>query len=134
MKNLSLKAQKVEEVQFVNKIRANTKIELKNGYAYNVRYTNQNLCEGKLTVTISDKNNPDSFSLKLILAGIFEYNADVEREVLHVQTYKELFPYARAYITNLTATAGIAPITIPDIDIENREIYRFDNPAKPSQE
>ena len=128
MKNLKLKAYKVEEIQFVNKIRANTKIELKNSYSHNVRYTNQNLCEGKFSVKIEDKANPESFSVKLVLAGIFEYNADVEREVLHVQTYKELFPYARAIVTTLTANAGIAPIMIPDMDIENREIFRFDNP------
>lgn len=130
MKNLKLKAYKVEEIEFVNKIRANTKIELKNSYAYNVRYTNQNICEGKFTVTISDKQNPESFSIKLVLAGIFEYNTDAEREVLHVQTYKELFPYARAIVTTLTANAGIQPIMIPDMDIEEREIYRFDNPNK----
>ena len=133
MKNLKLKAYKVEEILFVNKIRANTKIELKNGYAYNVRYTNQNLCEGKFTVSIEDKAAPESFHIKLVLAGIFEYNTDVEREVLHVQTYKELFPYARAIITTLTANAGIAPIMIPDMDIENREIYRFDNPNNVQQ-
>lgn len=128
MKNLKLKAYKIEEIEFVNKIRGNTKIELKNSYAYNVRYTNQNICEGKFTVTIIDKLNPEQFNIKLVLAGIFEYDANVEREILHVQTYKELFPYARAIVTTITANAGIQPIMIPDMDIENREIYRFDNP------
>lgn len=128
MKNIKLKAYKIDEIQFVNKIRASTKIELKNGYTYNVRYTNQNLCEGKFIVNINDKSNPDDFSIKLVLAGIFEYNSDIEREVLHIQTYKELFPYARAIITTITANAGIQPIMIPDMDIENREILRFDNP------
>lgn len=131
MKSIKLKAYKIEEIQFVNKIRANTKIELKNSYGYNVRYTNQNICEGKFTVTINDKDNPDSFLIKMVLAGVFEYNADVQREILHVQTYKELFPYARAIITSITANAGIQPIMIPDMDIESREIIRFDNPNKP---
>ncbi|MCQ2483732.1 MAG: protein-export chaperone SecB [Clostridia bacterium] len=128
MKNLKLKAYKIEEIEFVNKIRGNTKIELKNSYAYNVRYTNQSICEGKFTVTITDKTNPEQFNIKLVLAGIFEYDTNVAREILHVQTYKELFPYARAVVTTITANAGIQPIMIPDMDIENREIYRFDNP------
>jgi len=134
MKTLKLKAYKIEEIQFVNKIKSNTKIELKNSYAYNVRYTNQNICEGKFTVKINDKENPDSFNIKLVLAGIFEYDSFEEREVLHIQTYKELFPYARAIVTTITANAGIQPIMIPDMDIENREIYRFDNPKNAPQE
>lgn len=128
MKTLKLKAYKIEEIQFANKIKGNTKIELKNSYAYNVRYTNQNICEGKFTVKINDKENPDSFNIKLVLAGIFEYDPLESREVLHIQTYKELFPYARSIVTTITANAGIQPIMIPDMDIENREIYRFDNP------
>ena len=128
MKTLKFKAYKIEEIQFVNKIKGNSKIELKNSYAYNVRYTNQNICEGKFTVKINDKENPDSFNIKLVLAGIFEYDTFEEREVLHIQTYKELFPYARSIVTTITANAGIQPIMIPDMDIENREIYRFDNP------
>jgi preprotein translocase subunit SecB len=132
MKNLKLNAYKIEQFDFINKIKANTKIELKNSYSYNVRYTNQNICEGKFTVTIEDKEDPESFSIKLILAGIFSFGEGLEREVIHIQTYKELFPYARAIITNITANAGIQPIMIPDMDIENREIYRFDNPNNQS--
>ena len=66
MKDLKLNAYKIDEIQFVNKIKGNTKIELKNSYAYNVRYTNNNICEGKFTVTITDKENPDIFSVKLM--------------------------------------------------------------------
>ena len=132
MKNLKLNGYKIEQFDFINKIKANTKIELKNSYAYNVRYTNQNICEGKFTVTIEDKDNPAAFSIKLVLAGLFSYTEGIEREIIHVQTYKELFPYARALITSLTANAGIQPIMRPDMDIESREIYRFDNPNKPT--
>lgn len=130
MNKLKLNAYKIDEIQFVNKIKANTKIELKNSYAYNVRYTNNNICEGKFTVTITDRENPDTFGIKLVLAGIFSYPDDLQRELIHIRTYKELFPYARAIITTITANAGIQPIMIPDMDIENREIYRFDKPKK----
>ena len=61
MKDLKLNAYKIEEIQFVNKVKGNTKIELKNSYAYNVRYTNNNICEGKFTVNIADKENPEAF-------------------------------------------------------------------------
>lgn len=54
----------------------------------------------------------------------------MQREVIHVQTYKELFPYARTIITTITANAGIPPIILPNMDIENKEIYRIDNPNR----
>lgn len=128
MGKLSFKAYKIEEIQFVNKIKSTTKIEIKNSYSYNVRYTKQNICEGKFTVSINDKENPDVFSIKLVLCGIFSFDPDMHRELIHVQTYKELFPYARAVITTITANAGIPPITLPNMDIENKEIYRIENP------
>ncbi len=130
MSDIKLKAYKIEELQLVNKVKATKKIELKNTYGYNVRYTNQNICEGKFTVTITDKENPDDFSIKLVLNGIFAFDPETQREVIHVKSFKELFPYARVIITTITANAGIQPIMIPDMDIENREIYRFDNPNK----
>ena len=62
MGKLSFKAYKIEEIEFVNKVKTTTKIEIKNSYSYNVRYTNQNICEGRFTVKINDKENPDTFS------------------------------------------------------------------------
>lgn len=125
---LTFKAYKIEEMQFINKIKSTKKIEIKNSYSYNVRYTNQNICEGKFTVNINDKEDPDVFSIKLVLCGIFSFDPDMERETIHVQTYKELFPYARTVVTTITANAGIPPIIIPNMDIENKEIYRIENP------
>lgn len=128
MNKIKLKAYKIEEMSFVNKVKTTTKIELKNSYGYNVRYTNQNICEGKFTVTICDKNNPDTFALKLVLGGIFTFEPDAEKELIHVQSYKELFPYVRAIVTTITANAGVQPIMLPEMNIENKEIFRIENP------
>ena len=130
MGKLNFKAYKIEEIQFVNKVKTTSKIEIKNSYSYNVRYTNQNICEGKFTVNISDKENPETFSIKLVICGVFSFDPEIPRETIHVQTYKELFPYARTIITTITANAGIQPIVIPNMDIENKEIYRIDNPNR----
>lgn len=130
MGKLNFKAYKIEEIQFVNKIKTTTKIEIKNSYSYNVRYTNQNICEGKFMININDKENPENFSIKLVLCGIFSFDPEMQRELIHVQTYKELFPYARTIITTITANAGIPPIILPNMDIENKEIYRIDNPNR----
>lgn len=91
MKNLKLNAYKIEEIQFVNKIKSNTKIQLKNSYSYNVRYTNNNICEGKFTITITDKENPDLFSIKLVLAGIFSYPDDLARRLSIFRPIRSFF-------------------------------------------
>ncbi|MDY4898990.1 MAG: hypothetical protein SO125_08565, partial [Eubacteriales bacterium] len=54
-----------------------------------------------------------------------------QKEQVHIDSYKALFPYARAIITTLTANAGIPPIFIPEADIESQSIYRFDLGNKP---
>lgn len=128
MGKLSFKAYKIEEIEFVNKVKTTTKIEIKNSYSYNVRYTNQNICEGRFTVKINDKENPDTFSIKLVVCGIFAFDPQMEREAIHIGTYKELFPYARTIITTITANAGIQPIILPSMNIENKEIFRIENP------
>ena len=50
---------------------------------------------------------------------------EVKKELIHVETYKELFPYARAMISSLTVNAGIPPVIIPNFDIESQCIYKF---------
>ena len=38
----------------------------------------------------------------------------------------EYVPLAKALVTTVTANAGIKPIIVQNIDIEEQEIYRFD--------
>ena len=59
------------------------------------------------------------------MCGIFTYKPDVKKEVLHVETFKELFPYARTMISSLTVNAGLPPVIIPTFDIESQSIYKF---------
>ena len=69
--------------------------------------------------------------MKVTVVGAFVVNKDVEKEFLHVETFKELFPFAKALVTTLSANAGIPPIYLQNVDIEKQEIYRFDmNSAK----
>ena len=76
-------------------------------------------------------------AVKTVIDGIFarcerpEYSSklqfkDVEKEFIHVETFKELFPIAKSFVVTLTANAGIPPIFLKNIDIENQEIYRME--------
>ena len=126
MLNASLAGFKVTNVQFSNNIKENKKIELGFSYSYNVKYTNQNTCIGELTAKVNDKGNPDEFNITVTATGVFRFKDGTAKEVLHVETYNDLFPYVKAFITTLTSNAGIPPIIIPFIDISKKEIYRFE--------
>ena len=123
---VTLKGYKVTELHFVSKLENGTRVELGNSYSYNVSYAPNNTCRGEFSIKVEDKANPDKFGVKLVLQGFFEFTEGVEKERVHVQSFKELFPYARAIVTTVTANSGIAPMILPPIDIESQDIYRFE--------
>lgn len=126
MTNATLSAFKVTKTDFVNNIKESKKIELGFGYSYNVKYSNQNTCIGELTAKVTDKTNPEEFSITVTATGVFKFKDGATKEILHVETYNDLFPYMRAFVTTLTSNAGIPPIILPFIDISKKEIYRFE--------
>ena len=73
-----------------------------------------------------DKKQPDVLNVSVELKGIFEIKKSVEKEFIHVDTFKELFPLGKALITTISANAGIKPIIVENIDIEDQEIYRME--------
>ena len=123
--NIVFKGFRASEIEFTNKCENGTKLDFENKYSYNVKYSNNNTCIGEFTVDISDKTNKDKFHIKAVIQGIFTFNPEVKKEILHVQTFKELFPYARTMISSLTVNAGIPPVIIPSFDIESQSIYKF---------
>ena len=125
MSNVSFKSFRATEIEFVNKHDNGTRIEFENKYTYNVKYNHNNLCMGEFTVEVFDKNNKEKFHIKAVMCGIFSYNPEVKKEVLHVETFKEIFPYARTMISSLTVNAGLPPVIIPSFDIEKQSIYKF---------
>lgn len=123
---VTLKGYKVSELQFVSKLENGTRVELGNSYSYNVSYAPNHTCRGEFSIKVEDKANPDKFGVKLVMVGFFEFSDGVEKERVHVLSFKELFPYARAIVTTVTANSGIAPMILPPIDIESQDIYRFE--------
>ena len=134
MANVQLKAYKVKEIAFHNNVQAKVQLKLSNKVSHNVKYTKNGFCEAVLGVDVFDKENPDVLNVKVCVSGIFEIKNSVEKEFLHVETFKELFPFAKALVTTISANAGIQPIIVQNVDIENQEIYRFEmNPNLPNK-
>jgi len=131
MSNVNLQGYKVDKIEFVNKKEQGTKIGLGNSFSYNVQYAkDRNIARSEFDISVHDKDDPDSFKIHVVVVGMFAFNPDVKKEVIHTDTFKAIFPYVKALITTITANCGIQPVIIPDIDIDNQEIYRFDNSEK----
>lgn len=126
MTNVQLKAYKVSRINFNNAVQSTVHLNLNNKVSHNVKYTDGAVCEATLCIEVLDKNHPDVLSITVEVKGIFDIKRGVEKEFVHVDTFKELFPLAKALVTTITANAGIKPIIVQNIDIEEQEIYRFD--------
>ncbi len=130
MANVQMQAYKVSEVQFINKVQGKQQLKFSNKVSYNVRYSGSQFCEGNLTVEVLDKENPDTINVKVTLVGAFRILKEMEKEFIHVETFKELFPLAKAFVLNLSVNAGIPPIYLQNVNIENQEIYRMEMGGK----
>ena len=126
MTNVQLKAYKVSRINFNNAVQSTVHLNLNNKVSHNVKYTDGAVCEATLCIEVLDKDHPDVLSITVEVKGIFDIKRGVEKEFVHVDTFKELFPLAKALVTTVTANAGIKPIIVQNIDIEEQEIYRFD--------
>lgn len=120
-----LRAYRVTDLKFHNAINDKIALKLGNTVSHNVKYSGDKICEAVMTVEVMDKEHPDVLSVSVTVNGIFEIVQKCEKEFVHVETFKELFPFAKALITTVSANAGIAPIIVKNVDIENQEIYRF---------
>ncbi len=124
---VSLKGHKVDKVEFVATLENGTQVKMGNKYSYNVQYAKNNMCKGEFDIEVYDSNNPDKFKIHVVMSGIFAFQEGAKKELIHTEAFKSLFPYVKAFVTTLTANCGIPPIMIPDVDIDNQQIYRIDN-------
>ena len=131
MSIVNLQGYKVDKIEFASLLENGTKIALGNKYSYNVRYAkDRNIARGEFDLDVFDKDHPDQFHIRVVVVGIFAFDVNEKKEAVHAESFKMLFPYVKALITTVTANCGIKPIIIPNIDIDNQEIYRFDNTDK----
>lgn len=129
MVNCELKAHTVSDISFINRLDPNVQIKMGNKFSYSLKYPSdktQNVCRGELSVEVGDTSDDSKLSVKATIVGIFTYNPDASKEVIHAESFKMIYPYARALVTTITANAGIRPIIMPYLDIDNENIIRFD--------
>ena len=126
MASVTLNAYRVEEMQFKNVLDNGTQIKLENKYSFNVKYDKDNKCVGVFFVEVHDKENPDKFYARTRIAAFYTFSEGMNKDTIHREAFKEVFPYAKSIITTITANGGVPPIILPAVDIDSQSIYRFD--------
>lgn len=100
--------------------------QLKHSFEHQVRYTQDQRCNAELTVETFRDDDASKFSLRLVIDGIFRWEGEQDKARLHADTFRELYPFAKAAIANLTVNAGLPPVIIPAVNIEGQAIYRIE--------
>lgn len=61
------------------------------------------------------ENEDKSLRIQVGIIGVFESDVDItkEKSFIEVSAPAILFPYIRAYVSNLTSMSGIQPILLP---------------------
>ena len=75
-----------------------------------------------LTLNVVVRDDKKNLNISLSIDGVFEYDTDSMQELLPFICNNApaiLFPYIRAYISNITALGGISPIILPTVNLEN---------------
>ena len=126
MSEVTLKGWHAENIEFHNKMKPSARIQLEYKFQYSVNYVKNNVCRCEMTLDAKDKENPDMFGIHAVVIGLFTFEENVAKENIHILTYKELFPFARALLSGISVNAGIPPILFPAVEIEKQSIIRFD--------
>ena len=118
------------------KLEPNSRLDIKPQFSRQVRKVKDNPKLNFLALSIkivSTEAEPKPFDIHITLVGTFEVEdmvagSEQEREFV-IEGTKMLFPYLRAAVTNLTASAYIAPLNLPVINgpifPEDRDVYAF---------
>lgn len=127
-----------EEISFkLNRIKLNTedRLDIKPQFSRQVRKVNGNEKLNFISLSVkieSTDAEPKPFNIDVTIVGIFEVedvHGEQEERKFVIEATKLVYPYLRAAVTNLTASAYIAPLNLPVISgpifPEDRDQYAF---------
>lgn len=129
-----------EELSFsLNRVRLNAqdKLDIKPQFSRQVRKLNNNDKVNFVALSVkieSTEEEPKPFNIHVTLMGVFEVEdvaGDADERAFVIEATRLLYPYLRTAVTNLTASAYIAPLNLPVIKgplfAEDRERLEFDD-------
>ena len=99
---IQLKATRADSISFTNNMQGSGQLKLGFKYSYNLRHAAPGVARGEVTITAEDKEAPEKLSITVKQSGIFALPTDINREEAHLETFKILFPYTSATLTEET--------------------------------
>lgn len=132
---LDLKVVKTDDITFINHLGPNTSFKLGFQYKHNLHYPAPNVARAELTVTAENTEDKEHFRLSVTEIGVFACPEGMTREAAHVASFEMLFPYVRALVSSITALAGIPPILVPAVRLNEENVMKIEfRPPQPPKE
>ena len=123
MGELIFKGMKVEEIDLTNKLEGQVKLDIEQRASFNVKYTNDNLhCAANLTIDMMDKTEPMDFNFKISATAFLDCEPGMDKKEIHKKAYDEIYPNVRTLITTIMVNAGLPPIVIPKVKMDDSNI------------
>ena len=117
MGELTFRGIKVEEIDLTNKLEGEVKLDIAQRASFNVKYTNDNLhCAATLTIDMMDNN------FKFSATAFLDCEENMDKKEIHKKAYDEIYPHVRALISIILVNAGLPPIAIPKVKIDDSNI------------
>ena len=123
MGELIFKGMKVEEIDLTNKLEGQVKLDIEQRASFNVKYTNDNLhCAANLTIDMMEKTAPMDFNFKFSATAFLDCEPGMDKKEIHKKAYDEIYPNVRTLITTIMVNAGLPPIVIPKVKMDDSNI------------
>ena len=123
MGELIFKGMKVEEIDLTNKLEGQVKLDIEQRASFNVKYTNDNLhCAANLTIDMMEKTAPMDFNFKISATAFLDCEPGMDKKEKHKKAYDEIYPNVRTLITTIMVNAGLPPIVIPKVKMDDSNI------------
>lgn len=101
---------------------SNTNFQIDVNHIAHVDKSNTNIVSSEFVVNISDSDK--KFNLIVQTIGHFEITGEVSEDVynnyINISSPSIVYPYIRAFITNIVIQAGMQPIIIPPLNFADR--------------
>ena len=123
MGEIKLNGYIVNELDLTNELKVAGQLNISTRASYNVQYAKEsNRCMGVCVIDMMDQNSPNDFNFKISVRGMFEYEEGMDKKEIHKETYNELFPFVRMLIANTFTNAGLPPMMVQKIKMDDSNI------------
>ena len=113
MAQANMISQKLQDLQFFNKLEKPGQVQLESNFSFSVNFTADNTkCVAKLYQCVKDKSDDanHNFFISVEMTGVFAVEGpvtDEDKKDLHVSCYQQLFPYAELAARQTCAMGGM---------------------------